>query len=77
MGECNCWKRAYVLLLLWAAAATASPAQTFTTLHSFDYTDGQAPYGLVQATNGCFYGTTYSGGPTTMARSSKSPQLAR
>jgi uncharacterized repeat protein (TIGR03803 family) len=31
-------------------------------LHSFDYTDGQAPYGLVQATNGYFYGTTYSGG---------------
>jgi uncharacterized repeat protein (TIGR03803 family) len=62
MGQCNYWKRAYVLLLLSAAAAIASPAQTFTTLHSFDYTDGQAPYGLVQATNGYFYGTTYSGG---------------
>jgi uncharacterized repeat protein (TIGR03803 family) len=36
---------------------------TLTTLHSFDSTDGDDPYGgLVQATNGTFYGTTYSGG---------------
>jgi len=62
MGECNCWKRAYVLLLLGTATVITSPAQTFTTLHSFDYTDGQAPYGLVQGTNGDLYGTTYSGG---------------
>jgi uncharacterized repeat protein (TIGR03803 family) len=41
----------------------ATPAQTFTTLFTFDYTDGLAPIaGLVQATNGDFYGTTYNGG---------------
>jgi uncharacterized repeat protein (TIGR03803 family) len=36
---------------------------TLTTLHSFDQTDGNGPEaGLVQATNGAFYGTTYFGG---------------
>ncbi|HEY4902636.1 MAG TPA: choice-of-anchor tandem repeat GloVer-containing protein [Candidatus Sulfotelmatobacter sp.] len=39
-----------------------SPAGTFTTLHSFDETDGQIPNGLVQATNGSLYGTSVYGG---------------
>ncbi|MGA7218874.1 MAG: choice-of-anchor tandem repeat GloVer-containing protein [Candidatus Sulfotelmatobacter sp.] len=35
----------------------------FTTLHSFNWTGGNAPYGgMVQATNGILYGTTYDGG---------------
>ena len=38
--------RAYALLLLCAATAIASPAQTFTSLFSFDYgTDGAYPGG--------------------------------
>jgi uncharacterized repeat protein (TIGR03803 family) len=42
----------------------ALPAQTFTTLHNFDQTDGSTPLAaLIQATNGNFYGTTsYYGG---------------
>lgn len=35
---------------------------TFTTLHSFNSTDGASPRGLVQAIDGSFYGTTAYGG---------------
>ena len=57
--------RAYTVLGLCAATAMALSAQTFTTLHSFDGTDGADPYaGIVQGTNGEFYGTTDGGGAT-------------
>ncbi len=40
-----------------------TPSGTFTVLHSFDSGDGSLPYaGLMQATDGNFYGTTYVGG---------------
>jgi len=40
-----------------------TPGGTLTTLHSFDSTDGWYPFaGVVQATNGSFYGTTENGG---------------
>jgi len=40
-----------------------TPGGTLTTLHSFDLTDGEYPLaGLVQGTNGTFYGTTAEGG---------------
>jgi uncharacterized repeat protein (TIGR03803 family) len=51
------------VFLLWAAAAVALPAQTFTSLQSFDGTDGINPIaGLVQGTDGNFYGTVTTGG---------------
>jgi uncharacterized repeat protein (TIGR03803 family) len=40
-----------------------TPAGNLTTLYRFGYTDGAFPYaGLIQATNGNFYGTTIYGG---------------
>jgi uncharacterized repeat protein (TIGR03803 family) len=49
-----------LVLLTWGLAAETASAQTLTTLHSFNGTDGYGPTaGLVQATNGDLYGTTY------------------
>jgi uncharacterized repeat protein (TIGR03803 family) len=39
-----------------------TPSGTLTTLHSFEFSEGDEPYGLMQATNGTFYGTTQAGG---------------
>ena len=40
-----------------------TPQGVLTTLHIFDFTDGDGPYaGLVQAADGSFYGTTANGG---------------
>jgi uncharacterized repeat protein (TIGR03803 family) len=40
-----------------------TPSGALTTLHSFDRTDGDQPFaGLVQDTDGAFYGTTSNGG---------------
>jgi hypothetical protein len=40
LGELDCGQRARAVFALCAATAIALPAQTFTTLHSFDGTDG-------------------------------------
>ncbi len=53
-----------VVLVLTVIPTQSARAQTFTTLASFNYTNGYEPYSetLVQATDGNLYGTTYSGG---------------
>jgi uncharacterized repeat protein (TIGR03803 family) len=54
---------ALLVVLVPAMVAPSAQAQTFTTLHSFDNTDGAyLQSGLVQATDGKFYGTTVGGG---------------
>jgi len=50
----------------WGTVFKMTPAGTLTTLHSFDCdTEGCSPLaGLIQASDGNFYGTTTYGGPT-------------
>ncbi len=63
IGKLSLAKMACIMFLFCAAETMLSSAQTFTTLASFDGTDGVVPYGsLVQGLNGNLYGTTYSGG---------------
>ncbi len=63
VSSASVWKMAGVLLLLCAATATVSPAQTFRTVLRFDGANGAGPWGpLVQGLDGNFYGTTISGG---------------
>jgi uncharacterized repeat protein (TIGR03803 family) len=63
MGKLGVAKMSWVIFAFCAVTAIASTAQTFKTLATFNNTDGGWPYaGLVQATNGNFYGATYAGG---------------
>jgi uncharacterized repeat protein (TIGR03803 family) len=67
MSNLSWWKMTCAAFVLWAATAIAAPAQTFTSLLSFDGNNGNAPeYGsLVQGTDGSIYGTTSKGGDLT------------
>jgi uncharacterized repeat protein (TIGR03803 family) len=68
VGKLGLAKTACIVFAACIAAAIASPAQTFTTLVSFDGTNGAtANPGLVlaQSVNGNFYGATDFGGTSS------------
>jgi uncharacterized repeat protein (TIGR03803 family) len=59
-------KSVITIIVICILAAVTAPAQTFTTLFSFDGKDGSSPEGtLVQGVDGNFYGTTSAGGTST------------
>jgi len=61
-GTSAMWALATVILSAVITTQSAQ-AQTFTTLQSFDFTDGSGSYAsLVQGANGNFYGVSMAGG---------------
>jgi uncharacterized repeat protein (TIGR03803 family) len=62
----RCYENAQVAVIaLGAWGALGSPAQTLTTLYSFNYTNGTGTFpqsALVQAPDGYLYGTAAAGG---------------
>src|ERR1700730_14313558 len=66
-GKPDLLRTRWLVVLFCAAAAIASPAQTFTTLASFDDINGANPFygSLVRGPNENFFGTTEIGGSSS------------
>ena len=58
-------KALFVLLAVATLFTAAALSQTYTVLHSFSGPDGGSPTGLIQTSDGSFYGAAVIGGDTT------------
>jgi uncharacterized repeat protein (TIGR03803 family) len=71
VGKLSLWRMICLVGVICVLAVIGSAAQTFTTLVSFNGTDGVFPNGpLAQGFNGNFYGTTPEGGASSACRGS-------
>jgi uncharacterized repeat protein (TIGR03803 family) len=62
-GNRRCAAMIVIAVSMALAAAIAASAQSFFTLHDFDFTDGETPLQpVVQGADGALYGTTSGGG---------------
>jgi uncharacterized repeat protein (TIGR03803 family) len=63
MSRLSLWRTIYLVCIFCTVEVIGSPAQTFTTLVTFNGTGGASPRGaLVQGHDGNFYGATGGGG---------------
>jgi uncharacterized repeat protein (TIGR03803 family) len=53
---------AFMVFVFCAVTAIATPAQTVSTVYTFSGPDGELPQGLIQGTDGNYYGVTFYGG---------------
>ena len=67
MSKLSWWRTIWLVCIVCAVEVITSPAQIFKTLVSFNGTDGHDPnhHGVVQGTDGNFYGTTGDGGTSS------------
>ena len=66
MRKLRWYNTMFLACVFCAATGISSSAQTVTTLVNFDITNGGLPYaGVIQGTDGNFYGTTSIGGANT------------
>jgi uncharacterized repeat protein (TIGR03803 family) len=62
VGKTGLAQMACMVFVFCAAAAIAAPAQTVSTVYVFSGPDGELPQGLIQGTDGNYYGVTFYGG---------------